>query len=119
MELDTGPSTEQALSAAARHAASFRPARGTSARMAVVACMDRRLDVMDLFGLRAGEAYIIRNAGGVLTQDVRRSLAIAQSQLGVKDIVLVHHTDCGMLGLDDQELLHSLEPPGGLRAMES
>lgn len=115
MDLGTGPSADQALAAAARHATTFSPAACAHARLAIVACMDRRLDVMALFGLSAGEAYVIRNAGGILTQDVRRSLAIAQNVLGVEEIVLVHHTDCGMQGLDDQALLDSLEESSGQR----
>ena len=66
-----GPTTEMALRAAGRHARAFTPARGTGARLAVVACMDRRLDVMSLLGLQAGDAYIIRNAGGPSTPTYR------------------------------------------------
>lgn len=110
-----GPTTEMALRAAGRHARAFTPARGTGARLAVVACMDRRLDVMSLLGLQAGDAYIIRNAGGLVTRDVRRSLALAQHLLGVAEILLVRHTDCGLCGLDDEELLESLTRASGVR----
>ena len=77
--------------------------------------MDRRLDVMALFSLSSGDAYIIRNAGGILTDDVRRSLAIAQHVLGVEDIILLHHTDCGMHGMDDDLLRSSLAESTGIR----
>lgn len=103
------------LQAAARHAEDFAPARGMRSRVAVVACMDRRIDVMALFGLSAGDAYIIRNAGGLLTEDVRRSLTVAQHALGVEEILLVRHTDCGMCGLDDEAFLDELTRATGQR----
>ncbi|WP_127841632.1 beta-class carbonic anhydrase [Actinomyces wuliandei] len=111
----SAPTAATALEAARRYAASFTPARGEHASLAVVACMDRRLDVMSLLGLQAGDAYIIRNAGGVLTEDVRRSLAIAQHALGVQEILLIHHTDCGMSHLDDEVFTDSLERETGQR----
>lgn len=103
------------LEAAARHAQDFTPARGGRSRVAVVACMDRRIDVMALFGLCAGDAYVIRNAGGLLTEDVRRSLAVAQHALGVEEILLVRHTGCGMCGLDDEVFLDALARATGQR----
>jgi carbonic anhydrase len=69
--------------------------------VAVVACMDARLDVHGLLGLELGDAHVIRNAGGVVTDDEIRSLAISQRLLGTKEIVLIHHTDCGMLTFTD------------------
>ena len=72
-----------------------------SRHVAVVACMDSRLDVFRLLGLQAGEAHVLRNAGGVVTDDVLRSLAISQRRLGTREIVLIHHTRCGLLGFDD------------------
>ncbi|WP_234789911.1 beta-class carbonic anhydrase, partial [Mycolicibacterium fortuitum] len=69
-----------------------------SKHVAVVACMDARLDVYRILGLGDGEAHVIRNAGGVITDDEIRSLAISQRLLGTKEIILIHHTDCGMLG---------------------
>ena len=69
------------------------PARG----MAVVACMDARLDVHKILGLEEGDAHVIRNAGGVVTDDVIRSLVISQRLLNTREIILIHHTDCGML----------------------
>jgi carbonic anhydrase len=83
--------------------------------LAVVACMDARLNVYALLGLREGEAHVIRNAGGVVTEDVIRSLAISQRLLGTKEIVLVHHTDCGMLTFTDDQVKADIESDTGLR----
>ncbi|MGC8461390.1 MAG: beta-class carbonic anhydrase [Candidatus Dormibacteria bacterium] len=83
--------------------------------VAVVACMDVRLDPMKIFGFNLGEAHIMRNAGGVVTDDVLRSLAISQSKMDTKEIWLLHHTDCGMLGLDNEEFLDELEASTGVR----
>jgi carbonic anhydrase len=70
-------------------------------RLAVVTCMDCRLDLFAALGLRGGEAHILRNAGGVITDDVIRSLAISQRRLGTREVMLIHHTDCGMQSLTD------------------
>ncbi|MGH7544181.1 MAG: beta-class carbonic anhydrase [Gemmatimonadota bacterium] len=86
-----------------------------SRRVAVVACMDARLDVYRLLGLEPGEAHVIRNAGGVVTEDVVRSLLISQRFLGTREIALVHHTDCGMLTLRDDEVQAQIEADIGLR----
>ena len=91
-------------------------------KVAVVACMDARLDVYRLLGLELGEAHVIRNAGGVVTDDVIRSLAISQRLLGTEEIVLIHHTDCGMLTFSDDDVRASLEEETGIRppfALES
>ena len=77
--------------------------------------MDRRIDVPAVFGLEPGEAYIIRNAGGVVTDDVVRSLSVAQVLQGTTEILLVHHTDCGMCGVDDDALADRLEAETGVR----
>jgi carbonic anhydrase len=74
-----------------------RPSR----RLAIVTCMDSRLDVFAALGLHDGEAHILRNAGGVITDDVIRSLAVSQRRLGTREVMLVHHTDCGMQSLTD------------------
>src|SRR3954464_12636257 len=87
------------------------PAKG----VAVVACMDARLDVHALLGLAVGDAHVIRNAGGVVTDDEIRSLAISQRLLGTKEIVLIHHTDCGMLTFTDEDLLGAIEQETGVR----
>jgi carbonic anhydrase len=72
-----------------------------SRKLAIVTCMDSRLDVFAALGLRDGEAHILRNAGGVITDDVIRSLSISQRRLGTREVMLIHHTDCGMQKLTD------------------
>jgi carbonic anhydrase len=84
-------------------------------KLAVVACMDARLDVNKLLGLEEGDAHIIRNAGGVITDDEIRSLAISQRLLGTREIVLIHHTDCGMLTFKDDDFRHQIEEETGVR----
>jgi carbonic anhydrase len=110
--------TDDLLRNAERYAAEFRladlPAR-PAGRVAIVACMDARLIPTRLFGLQEGDAHVIRNAGGVVTDDEIRSLAISQRQLGTEEIILVHHTDCGMLTLDEDEFRRSLEAETGIR----
>ena len=86
-----------------------------SKHVAVLACMDARLDVHRVLGLNEGEAHVIRNAGGVVTEDVIRSLAISQWLLGTSEIILVHHTDCGMLTFTDDEVKADIESKTGLR----
>lgn len=83
--------------------------------IAVIACMDARLDMGALLGLDKGNAHIIRNAGGVVTDDVIRSLTISQRLLGTREIMLVHHTDCGMLKFTDAELEEAIEKETGTR----
>ena len=82
-------------------------------KIAVVACMDARLDVARLLGLEEGDAHVIRNAGGVVTDDEIRSLAISQRLLGTEEIVLIHHTDCGMLTFTDEDFQAQLEEDAG------
>ncbi|MDM7831858.1 beta-class carbonic anhydrase [Cellulomonas edaphi] len=86
-----------------------------SKHVAVVACMDARLDVYALLGLGAGEAHVIRNAGGVVTDDEIRSLAISQRLLGTREIILIHHTDCGMLTFTDDEFKASIQQETGIK----
>jgi len=83
----------------------IRPAK----RTAVVACMDARMDVEDILGLQTGDAHIIRNAGGVITEDALRSLIISHHLLDTKDFLVVHHTRCGMLAFTDELLRMGLE----------
>ncbi len=83
--------------------------------IAVVACMDARLNVYGALGLSEGDAHVIRNAGGVITEDEIRSLAISQRLLGTKEIILIHHTDCGMLTFTDDEFKAAIEKDTGLR----
>ena len=87
------------------------PARG----VAVVACMDARLDVHKILGLEEGDAHVIRNAGGVITDDEVRSLTISQRLLGTREIILIHHTDCGMLTFSDDELKAQIHQEVGMK----
>lgn len=90
--------------------------------IAVVACMDARLETGALLGLAEGDAHVIRNAGGVVTDDVIRSLTISQRLLGTREIMLIHHTGCGMLTFRDDEVKDSIEKDTGIRpafAMEA
>jgi carbonic anhydrase len=84
-------------------------------KVAVLACMDARLNPYGLLGLEEGDAHVIRNAGGVVDDDAIRSLAISQNLLGTEEIVLIHHTDCGMLTFTDEELAQKLEDETGQR----
>lgn len=86
-----------------------------SRHVAVVACMDARLDVYRVLGLGEGEAHCIRNAGGVVSDDVIRSLAISQRLLGTREIILIHHTDCGMLTFTDDAFKADIEKDTGIR----
>ena len=86
-----------------------------SAGVAVIACMDARLDVYGLLGLGLGEAHVIRNAGGVVTDDEIRSLAISQRLLGTREIILIHHTDCGMLTFHDDDFKASIQQDTGIK----
>jgi carbonic anhydrase len=84
-------------------------------KLAVVACMDARLDVHAILGLGIGDAHVIRNAGGVVTDDEIRSLAISQRLLGTEEIVLIHHTDCGMLTFTDDEFRIQIQQDTGIK----
>jgi carbonic anhydrase len=86
-----------------------------SKHVAIVACMDARLDVYRVLGLNEGEAHSIRNAGGVISDDVIRSLAISQRLLGTREIILIHHSDCGMLTFTDDEFKRSILEETGIR----
>lgn len=110
--------TDEFVANAERYAAGFDkgslplpPAR----RIAVVACMDARLNPYGLLGLTEGDAHVIRNAGGAVTPDVLRSLAISQRLLGTVEIVLIHHTDCGMLTFTDDGFRAGIEAEVGIR----
>jgi carbonic anhydrase len=110
--------TDELLANAARYAADFDkgdlplpPAR----RVVVLACMDARLNPYGLLGLSEGDAHVIRNAGGVVTSDELRSLAISQRLLGTTEIILIHHTDCGMLTFTDDEFRRSIEAEVGIK----
>jgi carbonic anhydrase len=109
--------TDELLANNAKYAESFSgplplpPAR----HLAVVACMDARLNVHAILGLQEGDAHVIRNAGGVVTEDGIRSLAISQRLLGTEEIVLIHHTDCGMVTFTDDAFKQSILEDTGIR----
>ena len=111
-------STDAYVANAERYAASFDkgdlpmpPAQHT----AEVACMDARLNPYGVHGLSEGDSHVIRNAGGVVTDDTIRSLAISQRLLGTKEIILIHHTDCGMLTFGDDEFKRSIQEETGIK----
>jgi carbonic anhydrase len=109
--------TDELLQNARRYAETFAApslSGKPALRVAVVACMDARLDPRGLLGLRDGDAHVIRNAGGVVTPDVIRSLTISQRLLGTGEIVLVHHTRCGMLAITDDEFREQLRAQTGV-----
>jgi carbonic anhydrase len=91
------------------------PSARPSRHAAVVACMDARLDVSALLGLGVGEAHVLRNAGGAVTDDVIRSLAVSQRLLGTTEIILIHHTDCGMQKITDDGFRRDVEAETGIR----
>ena len=109
--------TDELLANNARYAENFEgplplpPAK----HVAVLACMDARLNVYGLLGLEEGDAHVIRNAGGVVTDDEIRSLAISQRLLGTEEIVLIHHTDCGMLTFTDDDFKASVHEDTGIK----
>jgi carbonic anhydrase len=110
--------TDELVRNAASYAASFDkgalplpPAR----KVAVLACMDARLNPYGLLGLSEGDAHVIRNAGGVVTDDEIRSLAISQRLLGTEEIVLIHHTDCGMLTFTDDDFKRTIQEDTGIK----
>src|ERR1700733_14380266 len=110
--------TDELLQNNERYAASFDkgdlplpPAR----KVAVVACMDARLNVYGALGLTEGDAHVISNAGGVVTDDEIRSLAISQRLLGTEEIILIHHTDCGILTFTDDEFKNSIQEETGIK----
>jgi carbonic anhydrase len=111
-------STDELLANNERYVASFDKADlplPPAKKVAVVACMDARLNVYGMLGLSEGDAHVIRNAGGVVTDDEIRSLAISQRLLGTEEIILVHHTDCGMLTFTDDEFKAAIEKDTGIR----
>jgi carbonic anhydrase len=109
--------TDELLANNARYAENFEgplplpPAK----HVAVLACMDARLNVYGILGLHEGESHVIRNAGGVVTDDEIRSLAISQRLLGTREIILIHHTDCGMLTFTDDEFKRGIQDEVGIK----
>jgi carbonic anhydrase len=110
--------TDELLSNAEAYAAAFDKGHLRSApakKVAVVACMDARLNPYGVLGLNEGDAHVIRNAGGVVTDEEIRSLAISQHMLGTEEVVLIHHTDCGMLTFTAEQFPEKLEAETGVR----
>lgn len=116
--MSTFPNTDELLQRNAAYASDFHdnelqvePTR----RLAIVACMDSRIDAFAVLGLGNGEAHIIRNAGGVITDDVIRSLCLSQRFLGTREVILIHHTDCGLQKVDEETLRSELEAEVGVK----
>ncbi len=110
--------TDQLLSNNEHYASGFNQAElpaPPAKKVAVVACMDARINLYAVLGLSEGEAHVIRNAGGVVTDDAVRSLAISQRLLGTEEIVLIHHTGCGMLTFSDDEFRAAIERETGVK----
>lgn len=109
--------TDDLLANNARYADSFAGPLplAPAGHVAVIACMDARLDVYAILGLETGEAHVIRNAGGVVTEDEIRSLAISQRLLGTREIILIHHTECGMVTFTDDDFKAAIEADTGIR----
>jgi carbonic anhydrase len=110
--------TEELLKNNEQYAASFDKGdlpMPPGKQIAVVACMDARLDVYRILGLQLGEAHVIRNAGGVITDDAIRSLVISQRLLGTNEIILIHHSDCGMLTFTDDDVKAQIKDDVGIR----
>jgi carbonic anhydrase len=113
--------TDELLANNAAYAQAYLPDRALKPKrhLAVVACMDSRLDVFAMLGLEIGDAHIIRNAGGVVTDDVIRSLTISQRKLDTREIILIHHSNCGALTFTDDELRNELLEETGMKPMWS
>lgn len=119
------PNADELLANNERFAATFadhRLALAPRRRLAIVSCMDSRMDTFQILGLAHGDAHIIRNAGGVVTPDVERSLVLSQRALGTREIILMHHTNCGLHNVSEDDFKASLEAEVGIRptwALES
>jgi len=109
--------TDEYLANNAQYASNFKGPlpMPPSKHVAVVACMDARLDVYRILGLNEGETHVIRNAGGVVTDDVIRSLTISQRLLGTEEIILIHHSDCGMLTFTDDDFKRAIQEETGVK----
>jgi len=115
---DFTPNADELLTNNARYAETFcdgdlqvRPRR----KLAIVACMDSRMDIFEMLGLAHGDAHIIRNAGGVVTDDVIRSLTVSQRLLDTREIILIHHTNCGIQRINEDTFKAELEAETGIR----
>jgi carbonic anhydrase len=119
------PGADEFLERNAEYAATFDDvglAVAPRRRLAIVACMDSRMDIFEMLGLAHGEAHVIRNAGGVITDDVIRSLCLSQRKLGTREVILLHHTDCGLQTVTEDAFKSELEAELGIKpwwALES
>ena len=119
------PNTDELLENNRRYAVGFDDSHlevNPKRKLAVVGCMDSRMDTFEILGLQHGEAHIIRNAGGVITDDVIRSLCLSQRFLGTREIILLHHTDCGLMRVTEDSFKAELEAEIGIKpwwALES
>ena len=119
------PNADELIANNQRYAAAFADGHlqvAPKRQLAVVACMDSRMDTFEILGLRHGEAHIIRNAGGVITDDVIRSLCLSQRFMGTREIVLLHHTDCGLQMVSEDDFKRELQSELGIKpwwALES
>jgi carbonic anhydrase len=119
------PSVQQLLANNAAFAAHFSDhglALWPRRKLAIVACMDSRMDIFQMLGLAHGDAHVIRNAGGVVTDDVIRSLVLSQRKLGTREIILIHHTNCGLQSVTEDQFKAEIEAETGIRpwwALES
>jgi len=112
------PSTDELLANNAHYVETFSDhdlALQPRRKLAIVACMDSRMDIFEMLGLAHGDAHVIRNAGGIVTDDVIRSLVLSQRLLGTREIILLHHTDCGLQQLIGDTLKDDIEMETGLR----
>src|SRR6202162_4409218 len=112
--------TDQVLAANRQYASKFDKgnlAMPPAKKLPILACMDARLSVEQLLGLKTGDAHIIRNAGGIATEDALRSLIISHHLLGTQEFIVINHTDCGMLTFTDDELVDKLEQKTGVSAV--
>ena len=122
---DFTPNADELLANNAEYAAGFSDdhlAVAPTRQLAIVACMDSRMDIFELLGLGHGEAHVIRNAGGVITDDVVRSLCLSQRYLGTREVILLHHTDCGLQRVTEDAFKSQLEQETGIKptwALES
>jgi carbonic anhydrase len=118
MSGDFTPNTDELIANNIEYAAAFSDDHlpvAPSRQLAIVACMDSRMDIFEILGLAHGEAHVIRNAGGVITDDVIRSLCLSQRYLGTREVILLHHTDCGLQRVTEDAFKAQLEEELGVK----
>jgi carbonic anhydrase len=116
MEDLQGTATDRLVANAVQHQARFEGPRAVvpTRNVAIVTCMDSRIDIFRVFGLDSGEAHILRNAGGLVTDDILRSLVVSQRKLHTREIILMHHTDCGLCGMNEDAFRSQISAEAGL-----